>query len=229
MGIYPGGVLFEPTAEYEKAVRKDPSLALTPEDARKFGPQCLPQTANMASEKPPVLFHRNMPCEAGIFALSGDGWVILERRKYLNLAAARRWITSRSDVLQARSPEVRIRASAVELTEWINLDTVLADYEARRKANDPDFCIRSAPSPTAAPSAIFTPRQGQFLAFIHAYTKLNGRPPAERDMERYFQVSPPVVHDMILLLEEKKLIQRVPGQPRSIRVLLDPDQLPPLK
>ena len=26
---------------------------------------------------------------------------------------------------------------------------------------------------------IFTPRQGQYLAFIHAYTLVNGRPPAQ--------------------------------------------------
>ncbi|MDA8376362.1 MAG: winged helix-turn-helix domain-containing protein [Planctomycetia bacterium] len=39
MGIHPGGVVFEPTAEYEKAVKKDPSLALTPEDVKKFGPK----------------------------------------------------------------------------------------------------------------------------------------------------------------------------------------------
>lgn len=36
----------------------------------------------------------------------------------------------------------------------------------------------------------YTPRQGQFLAFIYYYTKLNGVPPAEADMQRYFRVSP---------------------------------------
>ncbi|GAB5540372.1 MAG: hypothetical protein SangKO_001320 [Sandaracinaceae bacterium] len=33
--------------------------------------------------------------------------------------------------------------------------------------------------------AKFTDKQGQYLAFIHAYTKLNRRPPAESDMERF--------------------------------------------
>jgi hypothetical protein len=28
----------------------------------------------------------------------------------------------------------------------------------------------------------YTPRQGQFLAFIHHYTTLHGRPPAEAEM-----------------------------------------------
>ena len=28
----------------------------------------------------------------------------------------------------------------------------------------------------------FTPKQGQYLAFIHAYTQVHGRPPAEADL-----------------------------------------------
>ena len=78
-------------------------------------------------------------------------------------------------------------------------------------------------------AADYTPRQGQFLAFIHSYIKLHGQPPAEADMERHFKVSPPAIHDMILLLEQKKLISREPGVPRSIRVLVPPAQLPPLE
>ena len=38
----------------------------------------------------------------------------------------------------------------------------------------------------------FTATQGQYLAFIYYYTKLNHRPPAQADMQRYFQVSPPL-------------------------------------
>ncbi len=34
----------------------------------------------------------------------------------------------------------------------------------------------------------FTPRQGQYLAFIHAYTLVNGRPPAQADIQRFFQI-----------------------------------------
>ena len=48
----------------------------------------------------------------------------------------------------------------------------------------------------------YTPKQGQYLAFIHYYTKLNGTPPAEADMQRYFEVSPPTVHRMIEKLEQ---------------------------
>jgi DNA-binding MarR family transcriptional regulator len=62
----------------------------------------------------------------------------------------------------------------------------------------------------------FTPRQGQYLSFIHAYTLVNGRPPAEADMMRFFRVTPPSVHQMVLSLEKAGLISRQPGVPRSI-------------
>jgi len=44
-----------------------------------------------------------------------------------------------------------------------------------------------------APAKNFTPKQGQYLAFIYAYTRLHRRPPAEADMQQYFRVSPPSV------------------------------------
>ena len=75
----------------------------------------------------------------------------------------------------------------------------------------------------------FTGKQGQYLAFIDAYCRLNGRPPAEADMQRHFRVSPPSVHQMILTLERIGLIRREPGQARSIQVLVDPKLLPILK
>ena len=75
----------------------------------------------------------------------------------------------------------------------------------------------------------FSKKQGQYLAFIYCYTKINGRPPAEADMQRYFQVTPPTVHQMILALEKKKLIERHPGVGRSIQVLVQPESLPHLQ
>jgi DNA-binding MarR family transcriptional regulator len=76
---------------------------------------------------------------------------------------------------------------------------------------------------------IFTPRQGQYLAFIHAYTMVNSRPPAQADIQRFFQVTPPSVHQMLLTLEHGGLISRRPGVPRSIAVLLDRSALPDLE
>ena len=76
--------------------------------------------------------------------------------------------------------------------------------------------------------ATFTKLQGQYLAFIAAYTKVNGRPPAEADIPRYFRVTPPSVHQMILTLEKRGLIKRMPGRARSIEVLVHRAELPVL-
>jgi DNA-binding MarR family transcriptional regulator len=75
----------------------------------------------------------------------------------------------------------------------------------------------------------FTEKQGQCLAFIYAYTRVNGRPPAQADMQRYFQVTPPTVHQMVLTLERAGLIRRQPGLARSIEVLVAPEYLPVLR
>lgn len=75
----------------------------------------------------------------------------------------------------------------------------------------------------------YTPKQGQYLAFIHYYTKLNGKPPAEADMQRYFEVSPPTVHRMIEKLDQKRLIEREKGKPRTIKNVLEREELPDLE
>jgi hypothetical protein len=75
------------------------------------------------------------------------------------------------------------------------------------------------PAPTA--------RQAQFLAYIHQYSMVNGCAPAEADMQRFFQITAP--HSMVLTLERRGLIRRVPGQARSITLAVPPESLPPLK
>ena len=74
----------------------------------------------------------------------------------------------------------------------------------------------------------YSAKQGQCLAFIYYYTKIHRQSPAEADMQRYFQVSPPTVHQMILSLEKSGLIERIPGQGRSLKLLLPREQLPDL-
>jgi DNA-binding MarR family transcriptional regulator len=74
----------------------------------------------------------------------------------------------------------------------------------------------------------FTARQGQYLAFIHTYTLVVGRSPAEADMQRFFNVSPPAVHQMVVSLEKAGLITRQLGVARSIMVLVDRSALPEL-
>jgi Mn-dependent DtxR family transcriptional regulator len=78
------------------------------------------------------------------------------------------------------------------------------------------------------PAKAFTPKQGQYLAFIHLYTRLHRRPPAEADMQQYFRVSPPSVHQMVLTLERQGFIRRQPRTARSIELLVDPQSLPEL-
>lgn len=87
---------------------------------------------------------------------------------------------------------------------------------------------RSARRRSSRPPARFTERQGEYLAFIDAYTKLHGRPPAQPDIQRHFKVSPPSVHQMILTLERRGLLRRTPGQARSLEVLVASEELPSL-
>ena len=75
----------------------------------------------------------------------------------------------------------------------------------------------------------YTERQGQFLAYIHQYSIVNGCAPAEADMQRFFQITPPSVHSMVLTLERRGFIRRVPGQARSITLIVSPESLPKLK
>ena len=79
------------------------------------------------------------------------------------------------------------------------------------------------------PAKTSTPKQGQYLAFIYAYTRLHRRPPAEADMQLYFRVSPPSVHQMILTLERAGFIRRQPRVARSIEMLVDSESLPALR
>ncbi len=74
----------------------------------------------------------------------------------------------------------------------------------------------------------FTAKQGQYLAFIYYYTKIHGRAPAEADLQEYFKVSPPSVHQMVLTLQARGLITREPGRARSICLLLGRGDLPDL-
>src|SRR5262245_39238464 len=118
---------------------------------------------------------------------------------------------------QRRTPPALsiVRSHGACLTAWAKLTCPGAVRWRRRR------------SPSM--SADYTPRQGQYLAFIYYYTKIHGVPPAEADMQRYFRVSPPAVHEMVKTLERQGLIAREPGKPRSIRLLLTRARLPDLE
>jgi len=166
--------------------------------------------------------------EAGIFALTLEGWTIVKRRSFAGQLPAARWVKRNSATLAQRNSPQPIRGSVVEMGTWLTLEWVLADYERKRKAGNPEFNEPEAKVFMVGGriTASYTTRQGEYLSFIHDYTKFNGLPPAEADMQQHFKVSPPTVHDMILILEKKGFIQRTPGVARSIRLLLPPDRLP---
>jgi len=166
--------------------------------------------------------------EAGIFALNAEGWTIVRRRTFTGQFLAAQWLRRNTAALARKNSPQSIRGSVVELGTWLTLEGVLADYEQKRKAGNTEFDEPEAKVfvDGGKITASYTTRQMEYLSFIHDYTKLNGRPPAEADMQQHFKVRPPSVHDMILMLEKKGFIQRTPGMARSIRLLLSPDKLP---
>src|SRR5712672_1443569 len=100
------------------------------------------------------------------------------------------------------------------------MPTSLLEGRTNRQMN------RKSGAAARSPSAhSFTEKQGQYLAFIYTYSHMFRRPPAEADMQRHFQVSPPSVHQMIVTLERNGLIQRQPGVARSIQILVAPQDL----
>jgi repressor LexA len=87
----------------------------------------------------------------------------------------------------------------------------------------------ATPWPAVFRAPRYTPKQGQYLAFIYYYTKIHGQSPSEADLQHYFKVSPPAVHRMVLALAERGLIERTAGKSRSIRLLLERGDLPDLE
>ena len=92
-----------------------------------------------------------------------------------------------------------------------------------------EVCITPAPKPDPSIAPRFTAKQGQYLAFLYNYTKIHRQAPAELDLQRYFRVSAPSIHEMIKTLERNGLIAKTPGEARSIRLLVKPEHLPRLE
>jgi hypothetical protein len=74
--------------------------------------------------------------------------------------------------------------------------------------------------------ANFTETQGRYLAFINAYIRRHGYPPAESEIAAAMCVSPPSVNMMVKTLEKKGLILRQPGQARALQILIPEDEIP---
>ena len=71
-----------------------------------------------------------------------------------------------------------LRGSVVKPSEWLTLEVIRDGYEQKRLTGDAEYCLRPGAEKivigSAAKKADFTPRQGQFLAFIYYFAKLNG-------------------------------------------------------
>ena len=88
----------------------------------------------------------------------------------------------------------------------------------------------SNPPPSALIHGGPTRQQGQFLAFIREYILRNehGIAPSHADCQRFFNLTPPSVNSMLIRLEQRGFIRRIPGQARAIEILCPPDWIPPL-
>jgi repressor LexA len=74
----------------------------------------------------------------------------------------------------------------------------------------------------------FTLKQGQYLAFIYYFSKVNGVSPNENDFKKYFNSSLSAVRRMILNLENRKLILHR-NNPFCIKLCLNRSEIPDLK
>ncbi len=66
-----------------------------------------------------------------------------------------------------------------------------------------------------------TARQGEYLAFIAAFTDRYGIAPSFEDIGRHFMTTPPSVNSMIKMLEARGFLRRVPGKARSLQVVVE--------
>ena len=75
-----------------------------------------------------------------------------------------------------------------------------------------------------------TRQQGQFLAFIHEYMMRNsaGVAPTHAEFQRFFNLTAPSVNSMLIRLERRGFIRRIPGKVRAIELTVAPDWIPPL-
>lgn len=110
-------------------------------------------------------------------------------------------------------------------------DAVESAVEAMRAALR---CLEAADlanRPTAArPPGGPTRQQGQFLAFIREYMMRNeaGVAPTHAALQRFFNLTAPSVNSMLIRLERRGFILRVPGKARAIELIVDPDWIPQL-
>ena len=82
-----------------------------------------------------------------------------------------------------------------------------------------DFAIRFPKQEKISNQQGPTAKQAQYLEFIEGYTKIHGKSPSQMEIQRHFKVTPYTVHQMILQLEKRGFVTRVPGASRSLQLV----------
>lgn len=102
------------------------------------------------------------------------------------------------------------------------------DISAALRSLDAVLPVKSRAAPGSGGP---TRQQGQFLAFIHEYMMGNyaGVAPTHAALQRFFNLTPPSVNSMLIRLERRGFIRRIPRQARGIELTIDPRQIPPLE
>ena len=121
--------------------------------------------------------------------------------------------------------EAIVEGTPIEATTAMELaleaiDTALGKLKAVMPAG------KRVVSPPGGP----TRQQGQFLAFIREYMMRNhaGVAPTHADFQRFFNLTAPSVNSMLIRLERRGFIRRIPHQVRAIELTVNPDWIPPL-
>jgi len=56
-----------------------------------------------------------------------------------------------------------------------------------------------------------------------------GMAPSHADLQRFFDLTPPSVNSMLIRLEQRGFIRRIPGKARAITLSIDPKWIPALE
>jgi DNA-binding MarR family transcriptional regulator len=143
---------------------------------------------------------------------------IVEARALLGDAAEQLRAILGEEVFRAETP-VEVEAVMESAAEAIDEALHRLDSTAPTKRT-------SAAQPPGGP----TRQQGQFLAFIREYMMRNqaGVAPSHADFQRFFDLTPPSVNSMLIRLEQRGFIRRIPGKARAIELIVNLDWIPPL-
>ncbi len=128
--------------------------------------------------------------------------------------------TLQDEAYRAETP-IEVEASIEAAAEAI--DAAIAQLESVRQEAHHESALPPAGRPTR--------QQGQFLAFIAEYMKRNyaGVAPRHADFQRFFNLTPPSVNSMLIRLEQRGFIRRVPGKARAIELAINPKEIPLLE